>query len=85
MTWMSYIMHYVQKVLLIRVPPSNESNYFIDPKIMTLGEPDFEPRKIDYKISELKFLQMRQDMINPFPAICSISVMSFDRSWMWDS
>lgn len=64
MTWMSYIMHYVQKVLLIRVPPSNESNYFIDPKIMTLGEPDFEPRKIDYKISELKFLQMRQDMIN---------------------
>ena len=61
---MSSIMYYVQKVLLIQVPPSTYQDYYLDPKIMTLGEPSFEPSKVSYKISELKFLQMRQDMIN---------------------
>lgn len=46
-----------------RIPRSTETDYYFDPKIMTLGTPNFEPYKIQYKISEQEFQEMRIEMI----------------------
>jgi len=47
-----------------RVPKSTKTDYYIDPKILTRGEPKFIPAKIDNKISELEFQDMRKEIFH---------------------
>ncbi len=47
-----------------RIPKSTETEYYLDPKIMTSGHPNFEPHKIKHKISGQDFSEMRQKMID---------------------
>jgi len=54
----------VQVFCCNRIPKSTETEYYLDPKIMTGGHPNFEPGKIKHKISGLEFSEMRQKMIN---------------------
>jgi len=44
------------------IPKSTETDYYIDPNIMTSGEPFFEPTRVQHKISVQEFLEMRQAM-----------------------
>lgn len=60
---MSSLLRYMRIFLFIRVPKSTKKDYYFDPKIMTLGEPDFDPERAQSKITELEFLQMREEII----------------------
>lgn len=61
---MSSLLRYMRIFLFIRVPKSTKKDYYFDPKIMTLGDLDFESEKAQSKITDLEFLQMRQEIIN---------------------
>ena len=60
---MNKVMHYIQWFLRVSIPKSTATDYYFDPKIMTIGEPEFDPIQIRYKVSELKYLELREEMI----------------------
>ena len=60
---MNCFMSCIQFMICKRTPKATEKDYYVDPKIMLLGKPYFEPHKIQNKISEAEFLEMRKKMI----------------------
>jgi len=44
------------------IPKSTETDYYWDPKLVTSGEPNFEPAQVSNKISKQEFSEMRQTM-----------------------
>ena len=60
---MNFIMPCIQLFCCNRVPNSTKTDYYLDPKIMTKGEPIFKPKKVQNKITEDEFLEMRKEMI----------------------
>lgn len=46
-----------------RVPKATYTDYYLDPKVMLFGTPDFDSKKVQNKISEQEFGKMREAMI----------------------
>ena len=44
------------------IKTSTDTDYYVDPKLFSLRKPIFEPEKIQNKVSESEFLQMRSEM-----------------------
>jgi len=55
-------MSAVQCCFCKRTPKATGTDYYFDPKIMLLGTPNFEPHKLQNKVSESEFYEMRKAM-----------------------
>jgi len=60
---MNCLMSVVQCCFCKRTPKATLTDYYFDPKIMLLGTPNFEPHKLQNKVSEREFYEMRKAMI----------------------
>lgn len=59
---MNCLMSTIQCFFCKRTPKATETDYYIDPKIMLLGTPNFEPHKLQNIISRVEFFEMRKKM-----------------------
>ena len=59
---MNCLMSAVQCCFCKRTPKATGTDYYFDPKIMLLGTPNFEPHKLQNKVSEREFHEMRRAM-----------------------
>lgn len=60
---MNCMMKFIQLMCCKRTPKATSNDYYIDPKLMLLGTPQFDSSKVGNKISEHEFLRMREAMI----------------------
>ena len=56
-------MKFIQCMCCKRTPKPTATEYYIDPKIMLLGRPEFDTTQVKSKISEFEFNKMRAAMI----------------------
>lgn len=60
---MNCCMSCVQCLICKRTPKATGTEYYFDPKIMMLGTPNFEPHKLQNRVSMNEFMAMRHAMI----------------------
>lgn len=61
---MNFIMPCVQAFFCNCLKKSTDTDYYVDPKLLSFRKPVFEPEKIQNKVTESEFMEIRNEIAN---------------------